>query len=150
VCGGDYVLWFVLCHLLVEKTWLDAWVEFFERAHISRRRDSSRLCRLAVYQVGESAEAVDHEKEFITESIPCGLIGMNSVLMKEYIEFVADRLLLQLGYSKEYHTKNPFNFMENISLNGKTNFFERRVGEYAKAGVMGGESRDMFALDGDF
>ena len=95
-------------------------------------------------------EAVDHEKEFITESIPCGLIGMNSVLMKEYIEFVADRLLLQLGYNKEYHTKNPFNFMENISLNGKTNFFERRVGEYAKAGVMGGESRDMFALDGDF
>jgi ribonucleoside-diphosphate reductase beta chain len=95
-------------------------------------------------------EAVDHEQEFITESIPCGLIGMNNILMKSYIEFVADRLLLQLGYSKEYNTKNPFNFMENISLNGKTNFFERRVGEYAKAGVIGGESRDLFALDGDF
>lgn len=95
-------------------------------------------------------EAVEHEKEFITESIPCALIGMNDLLMKQYIEFVADRLLLQLGYGKEYNTKNPFSFMENISLSGKTNFFERRVGEYAKAGVIGGDSRDAFALDGDF
>jgi ribonucleoside-diphosphate reductase beta chain len=95
-------------------------------------------------------EAVEHEKEFITESIPCRLIGMNCELMKEYIEFVADRLMLQLGYSKIYETKNPFDFMETISLSGKTNFFERRVGEYAKAGVGGTLGTETFALDGDF
>ena len=76
-------------------------------------------------------EAVDIEKEFITEAIPCRMIGMNSKLMTQYIEFVADRLLLQLGYPKMYHTPNPFYFMEMISVEGKTNFFEKRVGEYA-------------------
>jgi ribonucleoside-diphosphate reductase beta chain len=96
-------------------------------------------------------EAVEHEKEFITESIPCRLIGMNCDLMKEYIEFVSDRLMLQLGYHKMYGTKNPFDFMETISLTGKTNFFERRVGEYAKAGVMSASAgSESFALDGDF
>ena len=96
-------------------------------------------------------ESVEHEKEFITESIPCRLIGMNSDLMKNYIEFVADRLLLQLGYNKMFDTKNPFDFMETISLNGKTNFFERRVGEYAKAGVISGlAGSESFALDSDF
>jgi ribonucleotide reductase beta subunit family protein with ferritin-like domain len=76
-------------------------------------------------------EAVDIEKEFITEALPCRLIGMNSKSMSQYIEFVADRLLLQLGYSKLYHAQNPFHFMEMISVEGKTNFFEKRVGEYA-------------------
>jgi len=80
-------------------------------------------------------EAVDIEKEFITESLPCNLIGMNSELMKQYIEFVADRLCSQLNYKKIFNAQNPFDFMEMISLTGKTNFFEKRVSEYSKAGV---------------
>ena len=81
-------------------------------------------------------EAVTIEKKFIIEAIPCNMIGMNSLLMGEYIEFVADRLLMQLGFSKIYNTeKCPFDFMTQISLEGKTNFFEKRVGEYSKAGV---------------
>jgi ribonucleoside-diphosphate reductase beta chain len=96
------------------------------------------------------SEAVDIEKEFITESLPCNLIGMNSELMKQYIEFVADRLLSQLKYEKMYNTNNPFDFMEMISLRGKTNFFEKRVGEYQLAGV--GVSKDsmVFNLDANF
>ena len=81
------------------------------------------------------SEALEIEKEFITESIPCNLIGMNSVLMKQYIEFVADRLLIQLGYNKIWNTENPFPWMELISLKPKSNFFEIRVGEYAKANI---------------
>lgn len=77
-------------------------------------------------------DAVQHEIEFICESIPCKLIGMNSDSMTEYIKFVADRLLVQLGYSKRYHASNPFPFMETISLEGKTNFFEKKVGEYQR------------------
>ena len=95
-------------------------------------------------------EAVAIEKEFIIESIPCRLIGMNSDLMSQYIEFVADRLVVQLGYSKIYNTANPFDFMEMISMEGKTNFFEKRVMEYSKAGV-GVEKENMeFTLDADF
>lgn len=78
-------------------------------------------------------EAVEIEKEFISDALPCRLIGMNAKLMSQYIEFVADRLLLQLGYDKIFNATNPFDFMEMISLAGKTNFFERRVGEYALA-----------------
>jgi len=77
------------------------------------------------------------------------LIGMNADLMKEYLEYVTDRLLVSLGYEKEYNTKNPFDFMENIALEGKTNFFEKRVGEYQKAGVMGSEP-DTFSFNQDF
>lgn len=80
-------------------------------------------------------EAVSIEKEFIINAIPCSLIGMNAELMSEYIEFVADRLVLQLGYSKIYNSQNPFSFMELISLEGKTNFFEKRVSEYSLANV---------------
>jgi ribonucleoside-diphosphate reductase beta chain len=80
-------------------------------------------------------EAIEIEKEFITESIPCAMIGMNAELMKQYIEFVSDRLLVQLGYEKIWNTENPFDFMEMISLNGKTNFFERRVSDYAKSSI---------------
>ena len=76
-------------------------------------------------------EAVAIEKEFICEALPCKLIGMNSKLMSQYIEFVADRLLTQLGCTKEYKSTNPFDFMEMISLEGKTNFFEKRVGDYS-------------------
>ena len=81
-------------------------------------------------------EAVTIEQEFLTDALPCALLGMNSTLMCQYIEFVADRLLLALGNSKYYNSKNPFDFMENISLAGKTNFFEKRVGDYQKSGVM--------------
>jgi len=95
-------------------------------------------------------EAVSIEKEFIVDSIPCRLIGMNSDLMCEYIEFVADRLVVQLGYEKIYNSQNPFEFMEMISLEGKTNFFEKRVMEYSKAGV-GVEKENMsFSMDADF
>lgn len=80
-------------------------------------------------------EAVDIEKEFIIDSIPCALIGMNANLMKQYIEFVADRLLIQLNYSKIWNTENPFDFMELISMRSKSNFFEMRVGEYSKANI---------------
>ncbi|TLS23109.1 uncharacterized protein PpBr36_05998 [Pyricularia pennisetigena] len=81
-------------------------------------------------------DAVKIEQEFLTEALPCALLGMNANLMKQYIEFVADRLLVALGNEKVYRATNPFDFMENISLGGKTNFFEKRVGEYQKAGVM--------------
>lgn len=96
-------------------------------------------------------EAVSHEKEFIIESLPCKLIGMNSDMMSQYIEYVADRLLHCLGYKKFWNTLLPesFNFMETISLSGKTNFFEKRVGEYSKAGVMSSED-NVFDLDANF
>jgi len=77
-------------------------------------------------------DAVDIEKAFIIDALPCSLIGMNSSKMSEYIEYVADRLLLQVGHDKIWNTQNPFDFMENISLDGKTNFFEKRVGDYGK------------------
>jgi ribonucleoside-diphosphate reductase subunit M2 len=83
-------------------------------------------------------EAVTIEQEFLSDALPCRLLGMNADLMCQYIEFVADRLLLALGNKKIYNVTNPFDFMENISLAGKTNFFEKRVGDYQKAGVMAG------------
>ena len=97
-------------------------------------------------------DAVNIEKEFICESLPVRLIGMNSDLMSQYIEFVADRLLVELGTEKEYNVTNPFDFMEMISLQGKTNFFEKRVGEYQKAGVLNtsDEGSKSFSLDADF
>ena len=95
-------------------------------------------------------EAVKIEKQFITESLPCNLIGMNDKLMAQYIEFVADRLSTQLGYGKIYSTNNPFDFMERISLEGKDNFFEKRVTSYAKSGVGVEQSQMSFALDADF
>jgi ribonucleoside-diphosphate reductase beta chain len=94
--------------------------------------------------------AVEIESEFIEDSLPVELIGMNSKLMKEYIRFVADRLLYDLGYDKIYNTKNPFDWMDLISLQGKTNFFEKRVGEYSKAGVGSKQNEKLFSLDSDF
>ena len=96
------------------------------------------------------ADAVEIEKEFVTESLPVRLIGMNSDLMSQYIEFVADRLLTELGNDKIYNTSNPFDFMDMINLQGKTNFFEKRVGEYQKAGVLNNENNTTFSLDSDF
>lgn len=96
-------------------------------------------------------DAVTIEKEFVTDALPVKLIGMNSDLMCQYIEFVADRLLMELGCPKVYNSTNPFDFMEMISLQGKTNFFEKRVGEYQKAGVMDNEKdKAKFSLDEDF
>jgi ribonucleotide reductase beta subunit family protein with ferritin-like domain len=94
-------------------------------------------------------EAVDIEKEFICEALPCKLIGMNQKLMKQYIEFVADRLIVQLGYNKIYKVSCPFDFMEMISLEGKTNFFEKRVGDYSlSSGVE--RKQETFELSDDF
>ncbi|KAJ3261022.1 Ribonucleotide-diphosphate reductase (RNR), small subunit [Boothiomyces macroporosus] len=97
-------------------------------------------------------EAVSIEQEFLTDSLPVDLIGMNSTMMKTYIEFVADRLLVELGVEKHYKATNPFDFMEMISLQGKTNFFEKKVGEYQKSGVMNSTRSQptKFTLDEDF
>jgi ribonucleotide reductase beta subunit family protein with ferritin-like domain len=99
-------------------------------------------------------EAVTIEKQFICESIPVDLIGMNSNLMSQYIEYVADRLLVALDTEKYYKTANPFEWMDMISLSGKTNFFEKRVSDYQKAGVMSsmtnGSADRRFVLDEDF
>ncbi|MDX2278395.1 MAG: ribonucleoside-diphosphate reductase small subunit [Saprospiraceae bacterium] len=95
-------------------------------------------------------EAVSFEKEFVTDALPVSLIGMNAELMTQYIEFVADRLLSQLGNDKVYGTANPFSWMDMISIQGKTNFFEKRVGDYQKAGVMTKREEQAFTTDADF
>ncbi len=95
-------------------------------------------------------EAVEFEKEFVTDAIPVSLIGMNAELMKQYIECVADRLLVSLGNPKVYGTANPFDFMDMINIQGKTNFFEKRVGDYQKAGVKSSREDQAFAMDADF
>jgi ribonucleoside-diphosphate reductase beta chain len=96
------------------------------------------------------ADAVTIEKEFVSDSLPVALIGMNATLMCQYIEFVADRLLAQLGAAKIYNVENPFPWMDLISLQGKTNFFEKRVGDYQKSGVMSDRDSQVFSLDEDF
>ncbi|XP_011010281.1 PREDICTED: ribonucleoside-diphosphate reductase small chain A isoform X1 [Populus euphratica] len=99
-------------------------------------------------------EAVEIETKFVCEALPCALIGMNATLMSDYIKFVADRLLVALGYQKKYSVENPFDWMEFISLQGKANFFERRVGDYQKASVMSslqdGGKNYVFKMDEDF
>jgi ribonucleoside-diphosphate reductase subunit M2 len=105
-----------------------------------RKLDKSRINEII-------KEAVDIEIEFICDALPCKLIGMNSELMTQYIKFVADRLVVQLGYKKIYNVTNPFSFMELISLEGKTNFFERKVGEYALANK---NSKNAFEFTDDF
>ncbi|XP_054981477.1 ribonucleoside-diphosphate reductase subunit M2 B isoform X2 [Sorex araneus] len=97
-----------------------------------------------------SNELISRDEEFLTEALPVDLIGMNCVLMKQYIEFVADRLLVELGFSKVFQAENPFDFMENISLEGKTNFFEKRVSEYQRFAVMAETADNVFTLDADF
>jgi ribonucleoside-diphosphate reductase subunit M2 len=113
-----------------------------------------RLSREVVQQIVR--EAVDLEREFCCEALSVALVGMNAQLMAQYIEFVADRLLVALGYEKMYRSSNPFDWMDMISLQGKTNFFERRVGEYQRAGVMQSVGKTQnrfeheFTLDADF
>jgi ribonucleoside-diphosphate reductase beta chain len=113
-----------------------------------RNHVENKLSRERILEILDSALTI--EKEFITEALPVRLIGMNSDLMKQYLEFVTDRLLMSLGYDKEYGSKNPFDFMENIALEGKTNFFEKIVGEYQKAGVLNKTSDETFSFNTDF
>ena len=95
-------------------------------------------------------DAVEIEKEFVSDSLPVNLIGMNADMMCQYIEFVADRLLVELGEAKVWNVENPFPWMDMINLQGKTNFFEKRVGEYQKAGVTAEREKQTFSLDEDF
>jgi ribonucleotide reductase beta subunit family protein with ferritin-like domain len=101
-----------------------------------------------VYEI--ITEAVEIEKEFITDSLSCELIGMNATLMKQYIEYVADRLLKMLGLNSQYNSENPFDWMELISVQGKTNFFEKRVGEYSNKANPNVQTNQEFSLDSDF
>ena len=111
--------------------------------HLSNQVSEERIKEIIM-------SALEIEKEFILESLPVRLIGMNSDLMSQYLEYVADRLLIDLKCSPVYGVENPFDFMANISLQGKTNFFEKRVGEYQKAGVMDKSDGDAFSFDTDF
>lgn len=108
----------------------------------------NKLTKERVYEIITKAVAI--ETEFICESLPVKLIGMNSGMMTQYIKFVADRLLQSLGYDKMYDTSNPFDFMEMISLQGKTNFFEKRVGDYQKSGVTSDKKDQVISFDADF
>ena len=108
----------------------------------------NKISQEKIYEI--ILHAVDIEKEFVTSALPVSLIGMNAELMCQYIEFVADRLLQSLGCKKHYNASNPFDFMELISLQGKTNFFEKRVAEYQKSGVMSDKEAMSFSLDEDF
>jgi len=111
----------------------------------------NKLPEESVYQLIRDAVAI--EQEFVTDALPVSLIGMNAELMSQYIEFVADHLLVSLGLQKVYNSSNPFDFMDMISLQGKTNFFEKRVGEYQKAGVMAGvkeKESSKISFDADF
>jgi ribonucleoside-diphosphate reductase beta chain len=119
--------------------------------HLYNQHVVGKLPKERIVEIIKDAVAI--EQEFVTDSLPVNLIGMNSQLMCQYIEFVADRLLDELTGQKIYNATNPFDFMEMISLRGKTNFFERRVGEYQKAGVLsnsGKESGQKFSLNEDF
>lgn len=107
-----------------------------------------KLTELTIHQI--VGEAVDIEIDFINDALSVDLIGINSQTMATYIRFVADRLLTELGVSKLYNAENPFDFMENISLEGKSNFFEKRVSEYQKSGVMSNRCDMKFTLDADF
>ncbi len=108
----------------------------------------NKLTKERVYEI--MTDAVKNEHEFVTDALPVSLIGMNAKMMCQYIEFVADRLLESLGYPKIYNSTNPFDFMEMISLQGKTNFFEKRVSEYKKASVGQSKEEKEFKLDEDF
>lgn len=112
--------------------------------HIVNKVSTERITEIVT-------QALEVEKEFILESLPVSLIGMNSNLMSQYLEFVADRLLVELRCPKVYNTKNPFDFMDMISLQGKTNFFEKKVGDYQKSGVKNGDNTgDTFDFSSDF
>jgi ribonucleoside-diphosphate reductase beta chain len=114
--------------------------------HLYKNHIENKLSRERILEIINSALII--EKEFITEALPVSLIGMNSELMKQYLEYVCDRLLMDLGVGKVYNTENPFDFMANIALQNKTNFFEKRVADYVKSGV--GEVQEQISFDEDF
>jgi len=114
--------------------------------HLYKNHIENKLSRERILEIIDSALVI--EKEFITEALPVSLIGMNSDLMKQYLEYVSDRLLMDLGVGKVYNTENPFDFMANIALQNKTNFFEKRVADYVKSGV--GEVQEQISFDEDF
>ena len=114
--------------------------------HLYKNHIENKLSRERILEIIDSALVI--EKEFITEALPVSLIGMNSELMKQYLEYVSDRLLMDLGVGKVYNTENPFDFMSNIALQNKTNFFEKRVADYVKSGV--GEVQEQISFDEDF
>lgn len=114
--------------------------------HLYKNHIENKLSRERILEIIDSALVI--EKEFITEALPVSLIGMNSELMKQYLEYVSDRLLMDLGVGKVYNTENPFDFMANIALQNKTNFFEKRVADYVKSGV--GEVQEQISFDEDF
>ena len=114
--------------------------------HLYKNHIENKLSRERILEIIDSALVI--EKEFITEALPVSLIGMNSELMKQYLEYVSDRLLMDLGVGKVYNTDNPFDFMANIALQNKTNFFEKRVADYVKSGV--GEVQEQISFDEDF
>ena len=132
---------------------------FFSIINLHNREKHKNIYFLTIFYLGLTListpkileifkDAVAIEKEFICEALPCKLIGMNSKLMSQYIEFVADRLLVQLGYNKFYKSENPFDFMEMISLDGKTNFFEKRVSDYSLSSDK--KTADAFNFECDF
>ena len=115
--------------------------------HLYNNHIENKLTKERIIEIIDSA--LEIEKEFITEALPVSLIGMNSDLMKQYLEYVSDRLLMDLGVGKVYNSDNPFDFMKNIAMENKTNFFEKRVSEYSKSGV-GVQEDKSFATDVDF
>ena len=128
----------IIIHIIAIAVLAFGWKSHIEKK-ISEKRIKEIICG-----------ALEIEKEFILEALPVRLIGMNSELMSQYLEFVTDRLLVALGCSKVYNSENPFDFMQNIALQGKTNFFEKRVAEYQKAGVnKTNESEDLNSAFGD-
>ena len=116
--------------------------------HLYNHHIENKLSKERLIEIIDSALVI--EKEFISESLQVSLIGMNSDLMKQYLEYVSDRLLIDLGVGKIYNSENPFDFMKNIAMENKTNFFEKRVGEYAKKGVGVKEESNAFSTEEDF
>ena len=144
-CRRNFLFWKFLFYFLAQKRGLMPGLTFSNElisrdeglhcdfaCHLYTKHLINRLPKETVVEIIK--DAVDLEKEFVTDALPVKLIGMNSDLMCQYIEFVADRLLVELGCPRVYNSSNPFDFMEMISLQGKTNFFEKRVAEYQKAG----------------
>ena len=119
-----------------------------EFACLIKKKCTTKLEEEIVHEIFK--EAVEIEKEFMCDSLPCAMIGMNKDKMSDYIEYVADRLLLMLDYKKMWNTKNPFDFMESISMQGKTNFFESRPTQYQKAAVLNTGRENVFETDEDF
>ena len=116
--------------------------------HLYNHHIENKLSKDRLIEIIDSALTI--EKEFITEALPVSLIGMNSDLMKQYLEYVSDRLLIDLGVGKIYNSENPFDFMKNIAMENKTNFFEKRVGEYSKQGVGTKPDTIQFSTEEDF